>query len=189
MTPDWTAVFIMPPLMDYRDVRTEKELLPNLVGGQATARNVTETASRFLRSSGFKTFDENGLRPDQKKALDESLKSLGIQIDEWVRRSKGKQLPVSFVRQLCSETNAQAVLFNLLKVKLGEGAFWDPNSGMIAPGANTSQIVAFLVDVETGDIVWRNELFLRDKPDTQIFNKSLEMLFSKLPARAKEGTR
>jgi hypothetical protein len=189
ISPDWTTVLIMPPFMDYKDVRTEKELSPNLYGGQATARNITDAASRSIQGNGFKAFDDKDLGPDQKKVVDEALRDLGNQVDEWARKSKEKTLPVSFTQKLRDETNAEAVLFNLLKVKVGEGAYGFPGSGAIAPGASTSHLVAFLVDVRTGNVVWRNELFLRDRPGTSVFNKSLEMLFSKFPAKKKEGTR
>jgi hypothetical protein len=189
ISPDWTSVLIMPPLMDYKDVRTEKELPPNLYGGQATARNITEAASRSIRGNGFNAFEEKDLAPDQKKVLDEVLKDFGNQVDEWAKKSKEKTLPVPFFQKLRDETNAEVVLFNLLKAKIGEGAYGFPGSGAIAPGASTSHLVAFLVDIRTGNVVWRNELFLRERPDTKIFNESLEMLFSKLPAKKKEGTR
>jgi len=53
-----------------------KRVAAQTVRRQATARNITETASRSIRASGFKAFDENDLSPDQKRVLDEALKTL-----------------------------------------------------------------------------------------------------------------
>jgi len=186
VTPYWNTVYLLTPKVTFEDVRTERDLSDQYYSNaKATSKNLVEVSGSAILQKGFRFLQENNLTLDQKIELNEVLLALGNQPEDFLKKGKDKGVFLPNLQKLHNVIGTEALMVQILKIKVGGGSFWDPLTGIVTPGTSTSHILAFLVDVKTGEVVWRNEVFFRTLPETEILNKSLEILFSKFPA--KEG--
>ncbi len=189
VAPDWDTVFLLTPKLTYKNVQTEEELVPNQYAAEATSKEIVDFANNAIGQKGFRVLQENDLTPDQKTQLTVTLTALTDQAEDLLKQQKEKKSFLAYFRELYEIAGAEGVLVHVLKVKVGAGSYWDPNTGSIASSTSTSHIIAFLLDGTTGEVVWKNEVFFRDVPTTNLLNKSLGMLFSAFPGKNKEETK
>jgi hypothetical protein len=59
------------------------------------------------------------------------------------------------------------VLIQHVRVRLGPGGSWDPNTGMITSAMNTTRMTAAILATTNGQVLWRNQVHLREVPRVQ----------------------
>lgn len=186
--PEWKTIFLLTPKLTYQDVQTEAELLPDQYGGKTTSKDIVDFASNVIEQKGLRVLQEHDLTPNQKSQLTVTLAALHDHAGAILKQRNEKEGFLADFRELSEIAGAEGVMGHVLKVKVGAGSYWDPNTGAIASSASTSHILAFLVDATTGEVVWKNEVFFRDVPTTKLLTKSLGMLFSVFPTKKEEET-
>jgi hypothetical protein len=71
------------------------------------------------------------------------------------------------LRRLGENTGSSAVLIQHVRVRLGPGGSWDPNTGMITSAMNTTRMTAAILATTNGQVLWRNQVHLREVPRVQ----------------------
>jgi len=94
-----------------------------------------------------------------------------------VRKDKSALLPA--LKQVADISGAGVACVQTVRVKVGSGAMYDPNSGAMAQGTNSTAIAIAFVSLTTGEVVWKNEAFVRYLPSSGKFEKAVKMLFAR----------
>jgi hypothetical protein len=74
-----------------------------------------------------------------------------------------------------------AVLAQFLRVQVGPGRAWDPNTGAIASSSASTLFQSALLDAKTGKVLWKAEQLVRHKalrPSDAAFGKALKDLYN-----------
>ncbi len=79
-----------------------------------------------------------------------------------------------------------AILAHYTRVKVGPRGHYDPISGAMGPGMSSSYLRSVMLDCQTENILWHNEVFFRDIPkkDDEIFEEALDLLYRNLSVEA-----
>jgi hypothetical protein len=86
------------------------------------------------------------------------------------------------LRRFAAVDGRLAVLSIFLRVKIGPGKSWNPNTGQITASASTMQLSAALFGCEGAPVLWKNELVIRGTPSagSKDFKEKVSELFKGL---------
>ena len=172
-------IWVLNPKLTYEDVKKETPLDASQYNGPQIVRVLTDAGLSVLHSKGVRdarTVLEN--LPTEMKAQAE-LASASAQR---LFLSKPDPQVVQAIQRLGGTNEPAAVLVQYLRVKVGPGGFYDPFTGDLSTSASTTHLRAGLVDCQTGCVLWRNSVLLREvpKPDSPDLARALQQLYSTL---------
>jgi hypothetical protein len=84
--------------------------------------------------------------------------------------------------RLATLNDQQLILVQFMRVKVGPGGWWNPNSGQIASAAHSTLLQSALISCKDGRVIWKSEQFLRKalEPDSNELGKVLTLLYETL---------
>jgi hypothetical protein len=172
------VIFLLSPHMTFEDAATEASLPSEQHGGAQVHSVMMSTAFEKLHEAGFRVLTQDSVEYNSQAAAGSVIKNLNEECRVLTSDTKDKSALLPLLRQLAEITGANLACVQTVKVKVGSGAMYDfVFSGAMRQGTSSSTINVVLVSLKNGDIVWRNESFVRHKPPSSEFNKSVKMLF------------
>ena len=186
VVPEWNNIFLLTPTLSFKEVKTEQELPPERYGSESILEHLVDYVGETVSQKGFKVIHQTDMAGGQQTELGQVLSSLNNLANKLTKRRKPKRHILDTLHALHDHTGAEGLLVHVFRVKVGSGGTWDPNSGAITPGSSTSHIIACLIDIETGEVMWRNEVFVRCMLDPEKLHECLDMLYSTFPVKQKE---
>lgn len=153
-------VLILRPSLSFERVENETPLAPEAYNGPAVEELLASVAKTVLESRGLATVDPSVLEPRGGLTL---FQELGAMTRNLIRNPMPADTLASLERVRDLDENL-TLLVQVAKVKVGPSRSWDPNTGAITSGMNTTRLQAGLVHCPSGRLVWRNEALLRDLP-------------------------
>ena len=154
------TIFIMPPKVTYRDVRNEQELSRMEKQSQKVYSQLVSFSEKKISSrQGFKVLTSDNLNENQKESSGFSLSNLAAQSEIILKlKNKSREKFITQLQSLGSSVSANAVLVQVLEVKVGMATQWSPITGVMAAGTNSFDLKSGLIEVTTGNIVWQQEI-------------------------------
>jgi len=173
-----TSVFIMQPLLKFERIESETDIPADNYGGKAIESGIVRAAKTTLASRKFSIVD---YRKQTGKTAEICCQvcSLSSRLSQGVVDDNSKGL----LGSLGGQVEGRTALLNSLKVKVGSGGSWDPNSGAITSSNTYSVLRAALLNCEEGSVLWKNQVLLRQlpKPGDPKFNEALMLLYENFP--------
>lgn len=180
----WRTVLVIDPVKQFRNAYTDAEIPESKTGfkGYFKALNdqtIKHTTAIFSRKN-LKIYKGSDLPADQlselNKVLPEFIRDPEVLISH--RQVNAAYLPV--FQRLKAAAGAEAVLIFTYNVKAGAAEYFSICSGQLAPSTSTTDMTAYLIDAQTGEVVWQNELFYRELLEHFYLKKLLTALFQDL---------
>ncbi len=83
---------------------------------------------------------------------------------------------------LAALNEQQLVFVQFIRVKIGPGGYWDPNTGAIGSATRSTLVQAALISCRSGQVIWKGEQFVRKAldPDSEELGKMLTQLLESL---------
>jgi len=183
-------ILVIPPKVSYRDAQRETALPANPSGTPWVSTSLSAFAEQFLPQQGF-TVLRGDAPADQEPVELQTLLSAwadrpDLLLKPWAKERDRVLTQFRIVKEML---DADAVLVQLLDVKAGTAATWDPvASGAVTSGTSTSDLQAGLVDTATGEIVWKRQVFFREVPNRKLLEDSLHTLYGDFPTTTGDST-
>ena len=91
----------------------------------------------------------------------------------------------TLLQSLASYDENMTILVNYVDVKVGSRGSWDPNTGLITSQNSKSLFRAALFQCSTGQLLWKDEIFLRELPElsSERFAESIDLLLLNFPCK------
>ncbi len=171
-------IFLTTPVVTFENASTESPLPSASFGGEYVESFVLRTASSELKKIGIETVTVSKTKPlenmDQiKPVLDKIMENRKILTSSY----KDKSSLVPHLHKLKMYTGTEVIGFQTVRVKVGRGSTYDPNSGAMSQGTSSSSIKFVLVSLSDGAILCKNSALVRYLPATEKFKKAVSMLF------------
>ena len=106
-----------------------------------------------------------------------TLASLGSRL----ARGSVNEDALQALSQFAAADERYAVLAQFLRVQVGPGRAWNPNTGAIASSSASTLFQSALLDAKTGKVLWKSEQLVRHKalrPSDAAFGKALKDLYN-----------
>ncbi len=173
--PRDSGVLLLPVFLQYEDIYTDAPLNSALHKGQETGDVFDSLAQRYLRQHGIRSLPADPADSLQGKLIG-AVKNLLRPI-----------VPSNIRQVLTAATEAAGchyVLVCAVRVKVGPGGYWDPNSGAIGSSSSYARFHAALIDPYSADGKprWIQDVEIRKlpRPQTDRFTEAVQMLFQLL---------
>ncbi|MBN2602873.1 MAG: hypothetical protein JXA91_01920 [Candidatus Thermoplasmatota archaeon] len=170
-------VFLLPPQITFESASTEK-ILP-IDAENKTQINIIMTSTAFeeLHKAGFQVLTQDSLKSDSEFVSGTIIQRLTEEARVLTSQTKDKSPLLPLLNQLADISGANILCVHTVRAKIGSGATYNSQTGSMAQGTNSSAIKVILLFLENGDMLWRNEAFVRDEPSSRNFRKAVKMLF------------
>jgi len=175
--PAPSRVLVLAPKLKFETVSTESPL----DGGsyQATelgAKIVSLSVACLREKSVTKVELADSQRPEVARIVETANRAFSGTPDPQL---------AGLIRSLGPAGEPAAVLVQYVRVKVGVGPTWDPNSGIIGSRTSSSQFRAALFDTRSGQIIWRDAVEMRDVPvpNGETLEKTVRKLLSTIHPR------
>lgn len=170
--PPDSGVLLLPALIRYEDIHTDALLDPSLHKGRETSEVFDSLAQRYLQNTGIR------LTPASPA---DSIQSKLIAITQNLLRPIILPDYRAVLAAAAESAGCRYVLVCAVRVKIGPGGYWDPNSGSIGSSSSYARLRAALLDPSSADgkPCWTQEVEIRKlpQPHSNRFADAVRMLF------------
>ena len=173
------TVIIFFPYITYHDVQTDNELSSESFKVDILSEKMISIAKTNFIQKGLNVLTVNDLPEDKKGNANDILKELKINSPLILAYYKKKEPVLEKLNQLQNVSGASMGYVQHIKVNVGKGGGWDPNSGAMWSGTSSSTAKGVLISLDDGKIIWARELFIRVLPDSNTFFNALEKMYIK----------
>lgn len=182
--PTYSECVILPPLLIFERLEDEVILNPSKFGGPAIMSSLSAAARNVLTKAQCRLAETESLKAPEIVDLISRLQSLSssLSVGQVTDEAKG------ILQRLAAQNQHLLILSHSLYVKVGPGSYWNPFSGAIGSSMSRSHLRASLVHCSSGQVLWKNEVLLRELPlvTSSKFAEALELLYANFP-RKKEN--
>ena len=171
-----SKVIILPPLLQYESITTEKQLSPSEYRGGECGKALSTNSSAILQEKGCQTIDT--VDSPANKAYSDIFSKRNMLLKGEINKKLIEQM-----KRLSVASGSTQILALMTKVKVGQKAFFDPIfSGAAASGSSYTRLKAVLYDATTGQRIWNNEVQLLEMPKSNDpeYLEAINMLFENL---------
>ena len=170
-------VLVLAPKIEYQDMATESRTELRRPAQLQVRDDLTSVAASALQARGYSVVSvvPAGTLESDDQALATSLMERADQL----LRAMPPAEDLERLKELGNRGVWQGVLVQHVRVKIGPGGYWDPNSGMIGAAMHNATLRASLLDPANGKSLWQNSVYLRDTPSvgSSAYRRALESLF------------
>ncbi len=171
-------IVLVEPKISFKEVATDQELDPELYGGGSLAEFVKNNVKETVRHKNIDIINVDEIADVDSNLKLDILPNLSQNSDKLLRQRFDKKSISNDLMKIRDVTGADGIIFHYITVKVGRRGTWDPNTGAMTGGTTTSDVIAFLVDVRSGEIIWKNEVFYRDFLEKENLISSFQMLYA-----------
>jgi hypothetical protein len=178
--PDY-QVIILDPLARFENIKDES-VPPAYAGANDSFESrLLDTARNEVESRKLNVVKPETLSELAAADLCKQLQSMSSRLARGNVNDEAREI----LNRLAAINDHHVVLAQFMKVKLGPGRSWNPNTGAITSAMNSTLIQAAVVSCKTGQVLWKNELLIRKvmKPDSPEFVKALGLLYQTFDLR------
>jgi hypothetical protein len=162
-----TQIKVVFPKVTFEKLEDIEEVPAGLTDSQEIAQWVSGLTLQEMRHKGL---GADTLPIDERNASGLNKKNLTFFADDLVRMNPSEE-SLKVFHEACKAEDNVSMAFHYLRVKLGKDRYWVVNGvPLIAWNAvpqvpmSNSTLRAVLRRCPDGDVLWRNEVFLRDIP-------------------------
>jgi len=183
ITLDVDDVLVLDPVIMYERIDDEQPLSSVAFGGEVIQDNLFLAAKHAVRSGKLKAIEPKSIDEADESELLEKIAPMIPKLSYGVMEEK----TTSLMKSIYSDSNPRAILVNYVRVKVGSGGSWNPNSGAITSSNSKSIFNAALIQGNTAQCIWRRQVFLRNIPNLadEKYFEALTLLYEDFPR--KEG--
>lgn len=176
---------IVPPRVRYESLHDEAPLDAAAFGGKSVEIVLRSESRSWLRNNNV-SVQTVGIDGTEEEATNSVVHTIHQQAPKLSRGTIDASSREA-LRMLGGNETGSAVMINFVNVKVGTTGSWDSNSGAITAPNSRSVFRAALIDCATGEVLWRNEVLLREVPVTtnKRFAETMDLLYSNLPYKGK----
>ncbi len=184
---DGQKIFILSPKIVYRDASSDRELPSAGSRARGPDSELLSYAQESIPQRDFSVMSFNDLTSEEQLQLDGILSTLKESSNELFKTWKKREDLQQSLEILKESVHADAVLAQILEVRLGTSGTWDPVvSGAVTAGTNSSEVKMGLFETSTGNLVWKRSAYFRQIPERGLLYKSLQMLYADFPHSSTE---
>ena len=181
--PNDSKIIILRPLLRFERLRDEVILNASEFGGTAIEDSLYAAARAAAAKSKIEVIDYDSINTPEFFNLCSKLRSLSSQLAAGHINDEVKEI----LQRLSVLNPNLLVLSHFLYVKVGPRGYWNPCTGAIGSSMSTSFFQASLIHCNTGKILWKNKVFLRQLPrvNSPNFKESIQLLYANFPKTKK----
>ena len=174
-------ILVLPPVLTYENLQNEQRLSAAEFGGPAIEKILFNSAKSVVISRNLSVVELAAIKETNERETFSKIRPIIPNLSQGVIDGNASSILTDFY----SRTNNQVILVNYLRVKVGTSGGWNPNSGAITSSDSKSVFYAALIQGDTGQILWRNQVLLREIPKLKnpLFSDSLKLLFTGFPKK------
>jgi hypothetical protein len=172
------TIFLMPPLLSFEQASDESPLPPDQYGGEIVREVMMTEVPNGLSEIGIKCMLADDIPSDQQAVAMDLINNLLEESAVITSIYKDKSYIIPKLQQLKTITNLSSACFQIVKVKIGSGSYYNPYSGEMALGTSSSSIKVYIVSLDDGKILWSNKAIARNQPKSSKFRQAVRMVFS-----------
>jgi len=150
-------ITVLPPKISFE----------NYPGNSRTMASDALDVSRWIQSIAIDTLNQKGFDVTKAGELEEGDSTgagLVAVADQFVRSRRGPDADAALLRDLVRNSPGSAVLIQYLEIMLAGKGAWNSWTGALSVGMSNSDLRGVLLDCESGEVLWRGELYIRDLP-------------------------
>jgi hypothetical protein len=168
-------IMLLPPKLTYERIQNEQPLDGAEFQASAVVASLLAAARQSLQQKGLAVIGEVSAGNAEVR---HPLEGLSARADALFHSPIDPSL-VEQLRQVQPAGEDRAVLVQYVRVKVGPGGFWDPNTGVIHSKMSSANLRAAILRCRDGQLLWRNEVFLREVPrvNSSKFRKAVQLLY------------
>lgn len=177
--PADSRIFILQPLLKFERLQDEVILDPSNFGGTSIVSSLNTTARNAVLRSKYQVAETEVMNAPEIVDLYSRLQSLSSRLAAGQLNDEAD----TTLQRLSALDQNLVILSHFLYAKVGRGGYWNPMSGAIGSSMSTSRLQVSLIRCSTGQVLWKNEVFLRQLPqvDNPKFAESLQLLYANFP--------
>jgi hypothetical protein len=174
-----STLVVLPPKLVYESAVSETQLSGTRYDSAAISDDLVRSAAAGLKSVAGEVLDFRSFHSELPDALP-LANELGEASDQLLRARVPPEL-LAKVREYGRHNMDTAVVVQYVRVKVGPGASWDPNTGAIASAINSAYLRAAVMHCGSGRVVWCNQCYLREVPkvNSSKYRQAVESLYQK----------
>lgn len=171
-------IFLASPVITFENAITEAPLPSLEYGGEKATSLVSTMVASQLKGMGLETINVSDVKPAENlertnAILDKIAENCLILTSSY----KDNSNLIPYLRELQKITGADALCLQTVRVKVGRAATYDPNSGAMSQGTNSSSIKLAFLSLADGSILSMNRAFVRYLPSDEKFKDAVDLLF------------
>lgn len=175
--PGESVVLALPQTL-FVSTEDESPVSPSECDSEGLQALMSLQSRQGIVNAGMKPLEVDNIGGTNKVELVRVLAELDKKQAILMRKTPRSPELVAQLRMLACLTGAKAILLQKVRVKLGVGGGWDPNSGAIWQSTSSTSIRVALVSLLTGDILWGKEAFIRALPSDSRFSETIQQIYS-----------
>lgn len=181
MSVDGTyQISVVPPKVAYDSYGTPGRVRKTPCSPEEISAWVGDISVRALSEMGFRVSEYGAEDPRfTEGSVAWRISSLA---DQYVRTRRPPEASNALLREIGDRADTGAVLVLYFEVKTAPKGSWNAWDGSMKVGMSNSDLRGALLDSQTGDLLWRGEMYIRDVPDTesQRFETAIAGIFTNL---------
>lgn len=172
-----SSIAILRPLLKFERIHDEAVVPASDYDGDAIETRIVTMARNVIGSRNIALTDQNVDKVRMYHKLNAIIPKLSRGI---VNNDAGILL-----KSIATTDTHVSVLVSYVRVKVGSGGSWNPNSGAITSSNSKTILHAALIQCATGKVLWMDQVLLREAPQlsNSRFSEALELLFLKFPQK------
>lgn len=181
--PSKGGVFLLPPRVGYERVENGEAFDGDAEYFAQSGRRAAVLLSRVekaLSEGGIRVIDSKALNPDREDFHGGLLVRLAENHSILASPFKDKTELLPGLQQLQGASGADLACLITLKVKGGRGAGYNPLNGSMSQATSSSSFKVVILSLSTGEILWKNEVYVRKLPTDQVITESIGLLFHEI---------
>ena len=153
-----TRITVLPPKVSFE----------NYPGNSRTMASDSLEVSDWIQSITIDTLRERGFdvaEVGRSEYVDSTAAGLVAVADQFIRSRRGPDADTALLRGFGRNSPESAVLIQYLEIMLAGKGAWNSWTGALSVGMSNSDLRGVLLDCESGEVLWRGELYIRDLPN------------------------
>jgi hypothetical protein len=183
--PKNARILILKPLLKFEQLKDEAAVDSSTYSGPVIESKLNDAAKDAATKRNTAIVEAAALGSPELVDLCAKLQPLSSRLASGQLNDEAKNM----LLRLSEADKELLIISNFLQVKVGPGGYWDPNTGSIGSSMSTSQFRISLINCSTGQVMWKDELLVRDLPqvnDSKKFAEYVQLLYTNFPEKKGE---